>query len=330
MGYPCRQQTSSVCQMRSVFASPSYDLNQADRYNQILGQVLNLFPSQSLIQYSFVCHRFRDLINRIIHERLLKAASLKDHKLILECYHPTAQYTEPYLLCEYLGTPGLSDINRRESSTNNGNPGIRELGTLYSRFLPRSKDAESDPRVVRPHPAGDVPGSRTSPTPYSSSRSAQTDIITRAVSMESHELFSQLCVSASLVQVGPRRGVFLSCMDVLKKTTTRMFRDWLGGKTRTSNDPDPNISEPSTNGTANKPSSSSEQSRRLMWVDPENNVGLRVLAHERKWMRNAPILIHQDEDQAISYSLELVGRLWSIPPIIEGEHMALHAPQDLD
>ena len=276
---------------------------------------MNSFPSQSLIQYSFVCHRFRDLIVRIIHNRLLKAASLKDHKLILECYHPTAQYTEPYLLCEYLGTPGLSDANGREAFTQDGNHRMGELGMLYSRFLPRSKDAESEPRIVRSHPAGDVPGSRTSPTPSSSSTPLQPDIITRAVSMESHELFSQLCVSASLVQVGPRRGVFLSCVDVLKKTTTRMFRDWLSGKTETSNDPDLDVSEHFTNGMASKPRSSSEQSRRLMWVDPENNVGLRVRAHERKWIRNAPILIHQDEDQAISYSLELSGMLWLFPPI---------------
>ena len=261
-----------------------------------------------------MCHRFRDLVNRIIHNRLLKAASLKDHKLILECYHPTAQYTEPYLLCEYLGTPGLSDINGRETSTRNDNPGMGELGTLYSQFLPRSKDAESEPRIARSHPAGDVPGSRTSPTPSSSDTPAQPDIITRAVSMESHELFSQLCVSASLVQVGPRRGVFLSCVDVLKKTTTRMFRDWLSGKTGKSNDPDSDIPKPSAKGAAGKASFASEESRRLMWVDPENNVGLRVRAHERKWRRDTPILIHQDEDQAISYSLELAGELLSFPP----------------
>lgn len=254
-----------------------------------------------------MCHRFRDLINRIVHNRLLKAASLKNHELILECYHPTAQFTEPYLLCEYLGTPGLTDTNGKEISRRDGNISMGELGTLYSRFLPRGKDTESGPRIVRSHPAGDVPGSRTSPTPSSSSKSAQPDIITRTVSMEVHELFSQLCVSASLVQVGPRRGVFLSCVDVLRKTTTRIFRDWLTGKTVTHNDPDPEVSELSPTGTRSNPKTSHEQSRRLMWVDQENNVGLRVQAHERKWRRYAPILIRQDEDQAITYSLELAG-----------------------
>ena len=239
----------------------------------------------------------------------MKAASLKDHKLILECYHPTAQYTEPYHLCEYLGTPGLSDISGKEESTQDDNPGMGEFGKLYSRFLPWSKDTESEPRIVRSHPAGDVRGSRTSPTPgpSSSDKTAQPDIITRTVSMEPHELFSQLCVSASLVQVGPRRGVFLSCVDVLKKTTTRVFRDWLSGRVEHLNDPDRNMSELCSTGLPNKWNSSQEQSRRLMWVDKENKVGLRVRAHERKWRRNAPVLTLQDEDQAISYSLELVG-----------------------
>lgn len=276
---------------------------------QILCLVLNSFPTRSLLQYAVVCHRFRGLIDQIVHNRLLKAASLKDHKLILECYHPTAQYTEPYLLCEYLGTPGLNDSGGKEGSTHDRVPGTAELGKLYSRFLPRGKDAESEPRIVRSHPAGDVPGSRTSPTPGTSSsgQTVQPDMITRTVSMEPHELFSQLCVSASLVQVGPRRGVFLSCVDVLKKTTTRIFRDWLAGRAGASKNSDPDGYELVPNSTTKELGSSHEQHRRLIWVDQENNVGLGVRAHERKWRRNTPILVHQDEDQAISYSLELAG-----------------------
>lgn len=188
-------------------------------------------------------------------------------------------------------------------------PGTGELGKLYSRFLPHGKDAEAESGIVRSHPAGDVPGSRTSPTPgpSSSGKIAQSDMITRTVSMEPHELFSQLCVSASLVQVGPRRGVFLSCVDVLKKTTTRIFRDWLTGRAGASKYSEPNGDELVPNGTTKEPSSSHEQYRRFIWVDQENNVGLGVRAHERKWRRNTPILIHQDEDHAISYSLELAG-----------------------
>ena len=294
----------------SIPICPLRNWARVDSGRQILCQILNSFPTRSLIQHAFVCHRFRDLINRIVHNRLLKAASLKNHELILECYHPTAQFTEPYLLCEYLGTPGLTDTNGREVSRRDGNMSMGELGMLYSRFLPRGKDTESEPRIVRSHPAGDVPGSRTSPTPPSSSKLAQLNIFTRTVSMEAHELFSQLCVSASLVQVGPRRGVFLSCIDVLKKTTTRIFRDWLAGKTVTSNDPDPDlvVSEISSNDRCSNPKTSRDQSRRLMWADQENNVGLRVRAHERKWRRNAPVLMHQDEDQAVSYSLELAGK----------------------
>ena len=30
-------------------------------------------------------------------------------QVILECYHPSAKYTEPYSYCGYFGTPALSD-----------------------------------------------------------------------------------------------------------------------------------------------------------------------------------------------------------------------------
>ena len=271
-----------------------------------------MFPTRSLIQLAFVCHRFRNVINQIVLNRFLKAASLKDHKLILECYHPTAQYTEPYLLCEYLGTPGLTDVAGKhgsEAGGKAGNTSLGDLGNLYSRFLPRGKDIESEPTIVRSHPAGDVPGSRTSPTPIpsSSTQAVQPDMITRAVSMESHELFSQLCVSASLVQVGPRRGVFLSCVDVLRKTTTRIFRDWLTGSAGSLKEPDLDVYGFVPKDATSASGSSHHQPRRSIWVDQENNIGLRVRAHERKWRRNTPIIVHQDEDQAISYSLELVG-----------------------
>ena len=271
-----------------------------------------MFPTQSLIHFAFVCHRFRNLINQIVLNRLLKAASLKDHKIILECYHPTAQYSEPYLLCEYLGTPGLNDVNERKVKLGGGKAGdngIDELGKLYSRFLPHSKDMGSEPRILQSHPAGDVLGSRTSPTPGPSSASEahEPEKITRTVSMEPHELFSQLCVSISLVQTGPRRGVFLSCVDVLKKTTTRIFRDWLIGR---NGDPKEHVCgayECASTDNTNKSGSSHAQCSRSIWVDQGKNVELRVRARERKWRRNVPILIHQDEDQAISYSLELTG-----------------------
>lgn len=47
----------------------------------------------------------------------------------------------------------------------------------------------------------------------------------------------------------------------------------------------------------------------MLWVDQKKIIGLRVRVEERKRRRDLPILVHKDEDQAISYSLELEGKL---------------------
>lgn len=263
---------------------------------QLLIHVLLPIPTDSLLQLIPVSHRFQNLVLRIVHARLLVAASLEDRKLILECYHPSAQYTEPYLFCDYLGTPGLSDEGEGQGWMYEASEKDNRLGRLrglYSRFRPQRPDADPP---FRSHPAGDVPGSRT----YYDSLSKPTksiELVSQKMNLDSHELFSQLCVSVNLVQVGPRRGVFLSCVDVLRKTTPRIWRDWLAEGAQ------------STNGRSIKLTDLEDerQYHRIIWVDNARNIGIRVHVQERRWRRHESILIHQDEDQAVSYSLELEG-----------------------
>lgn len=47
---------------------------------------------------------------------------------------------------------------------------------------------------------------------------------------------------------------------------------------------------------------------KMLWVDQNKVVGLRVRVEEKKGRRDLPVLVHKDEDQAISYSLELEGK----------------------
>ena len=246
--------------------------------------MLDLLPTQSLLQTRSICHRIQNLTLRIIHGRLLRAASLTDRKLILECYHPSVQYTEPYLNCDYLGTPGLSDeIEGRvpifeiaESQA------AREgsLGRLYSHFRPTQEDPE--PKIYRPHPAGDIPGSRTSEAADRVREISQRRIVTQVVSLEAHELFVQLCFLVAVVQTGPRRGLFVSLENVMDKTL-RITRKWLAER-----------GETVTEG--------------MLWVDQNKIVGLKMRVQERKWRGEAPLLLHRDEDQAISYTLKLEGK----------------------
>lgn len=129
-----------------------------------------------------------------MHQRLLLAASLEDRKLILECYHPSAQYTEPYVFCDYLGTPGLSNEKEGKGSLyQNLRVERGQLKHLYSRFRPSRADIGT--QAVRPHPAGDVPGSRTNPVdqgPMPTAKKAQPDLVTHKVFFDADEFFTQL------------------------------------------------------------------------------------------------------------------------------------------
>ncbi|KAF4307746.1 F-box domain cyclin-like protein [Botryosphaeria dothidea] len=44
--------------------------------------------------------------------------------------------------------------------------------------------------------------------------------------------------------------------------------------------------------------------KRLLWVSPARNVGLKFRVRERKFRRDNPILILADEETAVSYDIE--------------------------
>ena len=240
----------------------------------------------------------------MVHHRLLLAASLKDRKLILECYHPSAQYTEPYLFCDYLGTPGLSSEKEGQGSLyqdvekDNGSGALR---MLYSYFRPTRADLDS--RTVRPHPAGDVPGSRTNPindTLAPKAGADKPDLVSHNVVLDPHELFTQLSITAALVQVGPRRGVFLSFIDVVEKKTPRIWRDWLAEEAE-------KLKENKSIGDHSQKSTNEVGS--TVWADEGKTLGMRVKVRERRWKRDVPLLVHRDEQQAVNYSLDIDGKM---------------------
>lgn len=254
---------------------------------KILTQILNLFHTQQLLGLITVCHHFQDLIISIIQNRLILAEALGDRKLLLECYHPSAQYTEPYVFCDYLGTTGLNDGTRGPRTpydVSDANDCFHYFGQLYSRFKPTRIDESEG--LAGPHSDGDFQRASAEVT----SIVQEDETIIRTVSLDSYELFSQLCISVAIVQMGPRRGVFLSCMDVLKKTTARVWRQWLAEESINSREPDENF-----------------EAERLIWADQSRHVGLRVRVQKREWGRAIPILQQKDDDEAVSYQLELEG-----------------------
>ncbi|KAF7508832.1 hypothetical protein GJ744_008709 [Endocarpon pusillum] len=301
--------------------------------NEILIQILTPFLVRSLLSIAPTSPRFSSLILRILHYRLLLAASLGSYKLILEAYHPTRKYSEPYLFCTYLSTPGLSSTHEGEGSfykhTTVGGQ-FSTLNQLYSFFRPERPGVEGNvPK--RPYPAG---GTGSQADPSSSSEPIFTNDgdggnqkIEHIINLDSHELFSQFCTIANLVTIGPRRGLFLSVVTVEDKVM-RVYRDWLEERAGASREEEKRKSknkqrqEAATEATNFDPTiegtelqeQEHEQARdigsspSILWTDDKRNVGLLVTIKDRKWRAGAgPLLVSADEEQPASYSIEIKG-----------------------
>ena len=271
---------------------------------KILIHILYCFTTLPLLHMRSVNHRIQNLIVRIVHSRLLLAASLKDRKLILECYHPSAQYTEPYLFCDYLGTPGLSESVAGQGSIYAAHTGDGLLRSLYSHFRPTRKRPDS--KAPRSHPAGDIPASRMSDLAMSrSERQDDADVVKRIVNLDANENFSQLIFSTDLVQLGPRRGLFTDIVKVNDKTTLRIFRQWAAHQvTETRRSLRAQTS-------ADQRTSTLQETRdsEITWIDDlKRKAGLKIQVEERNWKRDVPLLLRTDEEQAVSYSMHLQGK----------------------
>jgi hypothetical protein len=255
-----------------------------------------------------VSHRFYGLIFRVIHHRLLVAAALQEYKLILECYPPASKSTEPYLFCDYLGTPGLSSEVAAESSAYAASAGrLGKLVCLYSRFRPVKPEVEE--RIYRLHPAGGVPGHPNSNVYLNrqvSSGEFPGGLVHHTVNLDSEELFSQFCVATNLVKLGPKRGVFNNIVGI-SDGVVRIWRSWLAerfkGESVARNSLNISIQE-----VIEEDDAASSKEARTLWVDDKKNIGLRVRIKQNEWQRREiPILVHRDEDPAVSYAMEYEG-----------------------
>jgi hypothetical protein len=291
-----------------------------DLPNELILQALVILPTTALLPVGGVCRRFHALVVRLLQTRLYHAANLPDHTLLIECYHPSRRLTEPPLYCTYIGSPGLDrEVPHEQSKANRETSHVgrlKELHSLYSVFTPHR-------RVVlnRPHPAGDIPGSRTHPSSSqalaSNNVSTETEAVKQTFSLEGHELFTQICAHANIVRVGPRNGLFRSFVKV-EDGVIRVWREWLNRMARNTEEAlaTSKVSEPYllTTNKGKEPCSSKtgtlaiEEDTRILWVDVKKNVGLRVKITEKKWQRVVPVLIHADEEISVSYEIEYQGK----------------------
>lgn len=234
---------------------------------QILIQVLSPLTTLQLLPLARINRRFHDLTLRIIHTRLTDAAWLPDHELILECYHPSAKISTPYLHCDYLGTDGLEGYTEDEDKQLT----LSQMHNLYSRFRPVVQEENRRGRVRYPAASG--------------SAQAVEDELTASVTvhLDDGEMFSQLCAVTNLVKTGPRRGLFLSHVNV-NDGVVRVFRRWLAARTAMgaegASDQDP-----------------------ILWTDRHKTVGIKFRVQQDDIATGRSVLWADDDDPSVSYTL---------------------------
>lgn len=296
-----------------------------DLPTEILVHILTPFSTHSLLPLTLICTKIHDLVLRLLHYRLLLAAAAPEYKIILEAYHPSRRYTRPYLFCEYLGTDGLSSKHEGEGSLYHDCDGLLgrlgKLGALYSRFRPEHPDIEgvipmrriagATPVLAQP---SDGTGANTSDG-WSQSAPATTPIyrnagdggnkkVVHSINLDGGELFGQFCTYASLVRLGPRRGVFLSTVNVVEpgQGTIRVWRHWLIERCK-------ELFEAEMSGTSQNPVEQISTTRipafrsdpTILWTDYKKNVGIRVQVRHHN-----PEAYHADDNDDEPLSCDVV------------------------
>ncbi|KAL1976755.1 hypothetical protein VTN31DRAFT_3037 [Thermomyces dupontii] len=260
--------------------------------NEILVNILSSFSTVELLPLTVVSHRFYALICRILHFRLLVAAPIPSRHLILECYHPTSRLSSPYAFCTYLGTDGLSAEYNGKGSIYENCEVTERLGRLcglYSRFRPHVQVEESLQLLQSSEQTSGASVTDTNTVSVEGNNRVReqgqtnTASVRRLVSLEGGEGFSQLCIVVDLVKVKEGSGLLLSVTTV-EDGVIRLWRDWL--KERSKGDQD-------------------NEEEGVLWVGSAKHVGLKLRVREQRWNRNAPILVHRDEEPAVSYDVDI-------------------------
>ena len=266
--------------------------------------------TNELLPLTSISRRISVIILRILHHRLIAATELDAHSLLLECYHPSAKLFEPPYFCTYLGTDGFSSYEAEDEA--NIGERLRKMQAMYCRFRPHQREFEQGGRRVLPRP-GDVPGSRTFPGAVQEKYIGAT--VKQNLSLEAHELFTQLVAQSNLVKIGPRHG-FITCSVDMEEGVLRVWKDWLadtaakGRREHLPILPDPAEQDGKGKEAAreNKDESADSDDPNILWVSPAKNSGIRFNVKEKKFRRDAPILIRADEDVPVSFEIEYDGK----------------------
>ncbi|KAJ9137772.1 hypothetical protein NKR19_g8104 [Coniochaeta hoffmannii] len=216
--------------------------------NEILLSILPYLSTSELRSITSLNRRLYAAAVALLHDRLVRAAALPDHELQLECFTPAQRLFSEPSYCEYVGTDSLPVAESDVRS-------LAGLGNLYSHFRP-----------VRNSGAG-----------------TQAELASETIHLDESEPFAQLCTVVNIVKRGPRKGLFLSHVNV-QEGLIRTWREWLAKRAE-------NESE-----TTGAPP--------VLWADAKQDVGIRFGLVERKALPRQAVFVMSDEDFPVSYRLE--------------------------
>jgi hypothetical protein len=263
-----------------------------------------------LLPLTSISRRLSTIILRILHNRLVAAAELDSHSLLLECYHPSVKLFEPPYFCTYHGTDGLSLYETVAEAEFNIGERLKKMRNMYSRFRPHQRELEEGGRRVLPRP-GDVPGSRTFPGTVKDKYQGET--VKQTLSLEAHELFTQLVAQINMVKIGPRHGLFTCFVDV-EEGVLRVWKEWLaeiaakGQQEQISTLVEAEQADKGKEAVRETHGDNANlEDSRILWVSPARNSGIRFNVKERKFRRDTPILLRADEAMPVTYEIEYDG-----------------------
>ncbi|KAK4222957.1 hypothetical protein QBC38DRAFT_64625 [Podospora fimiseda] len=265
--------------------------------NELLIELLSLFPTRELLPLTAVSRHFYSITLDILKQRLICAISLPDHRLILECYQPSARLSTPYLYCDYLYTDNA--LYAQEDKSGSFGQTLSSLRHTYSHFRPVVQEENKRPRARYPprvaQPKSQSAKHEENGDANASSSSWQLETVPSVdISLDVDEMFAQLCTTTNLVKMGPKPGLFVSHIN-LSDGLIRVKRDWLAANL--------------------------DDADRILWADPEHTVGVRFSVQENKSSgTKGPVLLAEWEEAPVEYQLnfeELVVRTLTLLNMVE-------------
>ncbi|KJY00816.1 f-box domain-containing protein [Zymoseptoria brevis] len=284
--------------------------------NEILLNIFGLFRTDKLVAFAPTCRQFHSIILRLLHSRMQAATALDGHTLYLECYPPFAKWTTSKLFCAYLGTDGLQGLTDELQQSDGRIGHSKRMGELFCRFRPSNKEPDWT-NIRRPHPAGDIPGTRTymSQDQMAAETAKLLDrqtAVTTTITVDAHDLFSQLCTVGYLARREPLRGILSSIQDVCDGTI-RVWRDWLSRQCETKRwtdgeaiivHHDSRESRGAAQATAGYIDPRKDPS--ILWINTvREQVGIKFRVKEQTWRREPPVAFGSEAEMPVSYRVEM-------------------------